>query len=58
MRLIKILVGDEDQAKQLNEVIEEAECNLDIDFPFTVRVTDELSHATALHNLYHEEELL
>lgn len=55
MRIIKILVETEEQAQQFNAVIEEAECELQLDFPFTVRITDEMSEDNAKYNLYHDE---
>ena len=55
MRIIKILVADEDQAEEITSLIEEGEANGLLDFPFTVRLTDELTPAIAKYNLYYEE---
>lgn len=55
MKLIKILVADEDQAREITEVLEDAEANGMLDFPFSVRFTDDLSPSDAKHNFYNEE---
>lgn len=55
MRLIKILVETEDQAKQFCEGIEELELNGDIDFPFSARITEYLTEEQAHYNLMQEE---
>ena len=57
MRLIKILVEDNDRAMQIGAVLGEAEEDGKLDFPFTMRITDDLSAAKASYNLFHEEEV-
>ena len=55
MRLIKILVETEDQAKQICEGVEELELNGDIDFGYSARITEYLTEEQASYNLMQEE---
>lgn len=55
MYLIKILVNDYEQAEEVNELLQEGEANGLLDFPFTVRITEDLSPSDAKHNLFFED---
>jgi hypothetical protein len=57
MRLIKILIETEDQADEIftASAIGEFEANGLLDFPFTVRITDELTPSEAKHNFHTED---
>jgi len=54
MRMIKIVVTDNDQAMKIGAVLGEAEENGELDFGFTMRITEEMKPEDVKENLYRE----
>lgn len=56
MRLVKILITTEEQGDIINNVLVEAEENGEIDFGFSVRVTEPMDDDVVKNNFYNESK--
>ena len=54
MKLIKILVSEQHEADKITKVLTNAEEWGEIDFPFTLRISEDLNDKVAVDNLYRE----
>ena len=54
MKIVKVLVADADEAQEIIDCLQDYEANGELDFPFGVRITEELNPSDAKHNFYYE----
>jgi len=55
MKVIKILIVSHEQAMKIGEVLGEAEDNGELDFGFTMRISEDMTLEQARDNLYNDK---